>query len=237
MKKTFTAIITMTISAAIMPMIVSVASADPTVTMGSAPYYSGNGGGEFTAYTSVNYLNGYAAENTYNGGFETFCLETGVDVVLDATPPNPYNYTLSSATVGTGAMPLSQGAAYLYAQFAQGNLTGYNYGVGRAGSDLLLQAAIWYLMGQQTYNTSVYVIPTTSNNIFYAAAANEFGGVAGADANYTGSEVQVMNLWDAAGNPVQNQLVFVPDGGMTVMLLGIGLVGVGLVSRRLAVAR
>ncbi len=48
---------------------------------------------------------------------------------------------------------------------------------------------------------------------------------------------RVMNLTDASGAIVQNQLVYVPDGGTTVVLLGIGMVGLVVVSRRFAIAR
>ena len=46
-------------------------------------------------------------------------------------------------------VPITQGVAYLYSQFAAGTLAGYDYtpGSGRVASAGNLQEAIWYLLG------------------------------------------------------------------------------------------
>jgi len=148
MKKTFAAVFAVTLSFAALPMM---AKAD-SVTLEAAPYYSGAGGGEFTAITSPgSFLGNYSSLATSGGGFETFCLETGIHVALGST----YTYTLGLKTTplspvvpsaGQG-LDLSQGAAYLYYQFGKGLLTDYDYSSGvaaRQADDLLLQSAIWF---------------------------------------------------------------------------------------------
>jgi hypothetical protein len=204
--------------------------------------YSYSVGGEFTAVTSQNFLgDGYVSstEQVAGGqtGFQTFCIETGVDF----TPGTPYTYTLGNSTApdsgaaGSG-LNLSVGTAYLYYEFATGNLTGYNYantglGLSRNSDAGLLQAAIWALQGGQTY--SGYAVPTISNNSYYAAAlayCNSLG--ISATSVYDGSSVDILQLWVNSNDtdPAQNQLVLtgngwsVPDGGMTVMLLGVAII-------------
>jgi hypothetical protein len=207
--------------------------------------YSYSVGGEFTAIASPSLLgNGYvpSTEVTVNGqtGFQTFCLETGVYL----NPGTQYYYTLGTTTQplsGGGAgsdLPLSAGAAYLYYEFATGQLAGYNYansgpGLSRKDDAGLLQAAIWYLQGGQT--KSGY--PDWSTDPFYTLA------LANANSSYL-SYVDVLQLWSNSNDTgaVQNQLVLtgtrpppspVPDGGMTVVLLGSALVGLQTLRRKL----
>ena len=233
----------LTILAASMPMAGNVAKAN-TVTLYQGSY-SYSVGGEFTAVTSTSFLgNGYVSSTEVNSGFQTFCIETGVDF----SPGTQYYYTLGQTAQplsggGTGSdLPLTAGTAYLYYEFATGNLTGYNYAnsVSRLADAGLLQAAIWYLQGDQTCGG--YVTPTTSNNSFYALALNN------ANSSYTNS-VDVLQMWTTDNNgaysgAAQNQLVLngtqpnpnpsVLDGGMTVVLLGGALVGLQTLRRKLS---
>jgi hypothetical protein len=213
--------------------------------------YPGLGGGEFTAFTSQNFAQNYYGGATYTSGsqtgFETFCIETRVDF----TPNNPpwngptYNYSLGNVAQplsggGNGSgLALTQGAAWLYQEFATGGLSSYGFDYtysdasdpnGRMTDDNLLQAAIWAFQGGQTY--SGY---PSGNNQFYQDAINALGPSA-ANA-YTGTAVQVLQLWTGDGTAAQNQLVYVPDVAQTAGLLGIGLFGIVLLrfrSRRLA---
>ena len=226
--------------AAVVPMMVNVVKANPnTVVLDTtSTYYPGIGGGEFTAYTKPNtFLGNYAPVATAYNGFETFCLETGVEFSPGAT----YYYSLGTITQpvpgnkqqGSGLM-LSQGTAYLYYQFGKGLLSDFDYtpGAGRQADDNLLQAAIWYLQGGQTFGG--YPVPTVLDNKFYADAINALGGDV-LDA-YTGSNVRVLQVWsnpDDSG-AAQNQLVLVPDGGLTVSLLGGALIGLQLLRRKLS---
>lgn len=221
-----------------MPLAVTLVKADPNMVMLDiiSPYYPGLGGGEFTAYTSQDFTGNYAASALASGGFETFCMETGVEF----SPGTSYYYTLGTVTQpspgvaqqGSG-LALSQGAAYLYYQFGKGLMGDFDYtpGAGRQADDNLLQAAIWALQGGQSYGG--YPTPITDNK-FYLDALNALPGTV-LDP-YTGSDVAVLQVWsnpDDSG-AAQNQLVLVgvPDGGLTVALLGGALIGLQVLRRK-----
>jgi hypothetical protein len=210
--------------AASIPMAVTVKANSVVLTQGS---YSYDVGGEFTATTSQSFLNNYVPSTIVNGGFETFCIETTVDF----TPGSTYSYNLSNTD--SQGRQLTEGAAFLYYKFAKGTLTGYVYnnGAQRQTDAGLLQAAIWWLQGNQTYSDGNYQIPNTSNNPFYALAVNTLGSINATNANNGKYGVDVLQMWDGR-TPAQNQLVLVPDGGLTAGLLGMGLVGMFLVQSR-----
>jgi hypothetical protein len=243
----------LTLVAASIPMAVTMTVNADTVTLYQGAY-SYDVGGEFTVGDSANgpfsdaslLSDGYiqnVTEGTVGnevGGFQTFCVETGVEF----SPGTAYTYTLGSSTAADGGLAgsglnLSVGTAYLYYEFATGNLAGYNYANGSSGLSRiqdagLLQAAIWALQGGQTY--SGYAVPTVSNNAFYAAALAATGGtVADATAANNGTyDVEIMQMY-GGDTPAQAQLVLgspaptpVPDGGTTVCLLGMGLAGMFL---------
>ena len=217
--------VVLTFLAASIPMAVTVVRANSVVlTQGNSSY---DVGGEFTATTSQSFLNNYVPSTIVNGGFETFCVETTVNF----TPGFSYSYNLSN-TDSLGRQ-LTEGAAFLYYEFAKGTLTGYVYNntAQRQADAGLLQAAIWYLQGKQTYSDGKYTTPTINNNSFYALAINTFGSINATNANNGQYGVDVLQMWDGR-SPAQNQLVLVPDAGMTAGLLGMGLVGVLLVQSR-----
>jgi len=237
-----------TILAASLPMVVAGVKAD-TVTL-YWPSFSVQAGGEFTVVGTGPVNSGmglYNPANLINGGFETFCLETGVDF----TPGVTYNYTLGSVTQPSspannsstgGGFSLSVGAAYLYYEFATGGLAslGFDYSTadgGRAASDDLVQAAIWALQGGQTYGG----YPSgTVNNPYYTFAVNAGSNPAAVAAVKT---VQVLQMWNSDGSPAQNQLVLTldanpnsvltPDGGLTAGLLGGAMLGLAALRRKL----
>ncbi len=97
-------------------------------------------------------------------------------------------------------------------------------------------------------STGKVVKATSSDNIYYAEALAEFGGsLTEVDSAYTGNSVKILNLWDNSLDtlPAQNQLVCtgdttpsyehvpVPDGGMTIVLLGGALAGLQTLRRKL----
>ena len=237
-----------TIIAILMPKVVTAITNDTVVLNAFSGIYPGLGGGEFTAYTSdQTMLSYYSAsaivntEGTWNGvsqGFETFCIETGVEFTPGNWGGPAYSYTVGNVaeptpgTPGTGSgQVLTLGTAFLYYEFATGNLAGfdYTYGADRENDDNLLQAAIWYLQGGQTYGS--FTVPTVENNSYYALAESEFG-LGATNANNGEYSVGILQLWNSDGTAAQNQLVLTgddptpaPDGGMTVGLLGLGLVG------------
>jgi hypothetical protein len=211
-------------------------------------------GGEFT----INDIGGSPADSwldlsdysplTKNQGlttitsFQTFCVETNEYIY----PYNAiYDVTITGSAVKGGVSggnpdPLSKGTAFLYSQFAQGILSGYNYVAGnRKTTALALQEAIWWLEEE---------IPTyTAGNIFIGQVAAQFGGLAAnGQVNAAAGEfgVYVLNLYlPPTGAFGQDQLYYnapsiitaVPDGGTTAALLGLALCGIGLARRRVGI--
>ena len=195
-------------------------------------------------------------------GFESFCLETGLTYPMPpGIPTNPLNYAISpnilNASVYQPGLTITLGTAWLYSQFAAGTLTGYNYtnvtasfnGTGwsspRADDAAYLQAAIWYLEDQPGFTTfasagglanpylTLLTTPTISGGLglssLTAAMASDPGGF----------NVDVMNIGDAGVYQYQAQLVMgspvktTPDGGATVMMLGVAAGALALLRRKL----
>jgi hypothetical protein len=182
---------------------------------------------------------GYTAAALYNNnssalGFGTFCIDRGVGIVI----PGTYTATVYANEIDpfSGA-PLTQGAAWLYSQFATGGnfngVTSYNYtpGTGRVNAAYALQLAIWVLQGQYDISS---IVP--GSNGFINAAINKFTTLANAElaASYGQYGVGVLGLQNTqTGAQVQPMLALLPDGGATVMLLGMALSGLALVSRKI----
>ena len=127
---------------------------------------------------------GYATSTTFNGGFETFCVEKNEYF----TPGASYYYGISQKAINGGVGgphpdPISKGTAWLYLQFATGMLTGYDYStMGGNASAAELQETIWWLEGEganpnNIFSTAVMNLPN------YLADNNGFYGVG------------VLNLW------------------------------------------
>jgi hypothetical protein len=212
-----------------------------TIVLTQNSNYSYGDGGEFTAVTTgQNFAgNGYVPNVTSlaDGSFQTFCVQNTVDF----NPGVTYNYTTGNTTGANGiegGITLTAGAAYLYYEFATGNLSGYTYvaGSGRVTTAGELQAAIWYFMGEglaSGFTTSDQFITLADNNVANPFAAN--GSLYG---------VEILQLTTPGSNPSianQNQLVLTaPDGGMTAAMLGMSLAGMFLVQfqqRKPAVSR
>lgn len=170
-----------------------------------------------------------------NPAISTFCLEDTEFFY----PGRQYSYSLSDRAIGGGANHdgtqvgydvMSQGTAWLYLQYRSGALPS----VATAGG--AFQMAIWMLEDEVAQ----------ANNAYLALAVAHFGGsFALAQADYSGNEIRVINVWDANnsdglggvyvpgyGYARQDVIGVVPDGGMTLALLGMGLTGLGFVSRR-----
>lgn len=213
-------------------MVASSALAIPfsgTVDITRTPGTVGFSGGEYT-------VTGVAP--TVFDSFQTFCLE-----VPQSVQDNPQTYQLNSGAIAGGNSPgswgpdgvpgfdpVSIGTAWLYTQFRAGTLGGYDYtlGAGREASAYGLQLAIWFL--ENEYSSGVL---NAEAEAFLALAQGAFAP--GTDitlGDFGAQGVYAMNLIGPTGEPSQDMLA-IPDGGATLSLLGLGLVGLGMASRRL----
>ena len=215
----------------------SVALAIPasgTITVNTGTFEYSNGG-EFTATVA-----GYPS-------FQTFCIEIQHEFSLGGT----YNYILGQDTHGappsTASAVLNLGTAWLYSEFGHGGIVISS--TAEAGE---FQAALWYFQGQGANSNGDFGSPTQTWNNGLPTALSPIGqgdtytdeaiaaltgmGLNASDPSKGMFSVSIIESSNADGSPAQDWL-FVPDGGTTVILLGIGLVGLVLVSRRFAIAR
>lgn len=204
-----------------------------SVQMSNTPNDGDLAGGEFQAVT------------TKYGTFMTFCLEKNIGISL----PGTYQYTVDMRAFSGGADThdvsgnpagdnISTGTAWLYAKFHNNQL-----GSARNGTTYLadwdynageLQKAFWMLEDEMTWNGTNYYIQQVlshfSSNVNSRAAAQ-------ANIDRDESAVAVMNLWkyDTQNNKidVQSQLIYVPEGGVTAIMLGLSLLGLALLRRKL----
>ena len=165
----------------------------------SPGYGGGNGGGEFNI--SPNFTGAsYGPEVAIFGGFETFCVQANVGIIV----PGTYDAAVGQAdSVGN---PLTVGAAWLYQLYASENpVLVYNYtpGVPRTGSANELQQAIWILQGQGGGN----VVETATTSAYVQQAATHFGSLANALVPNNGTfPVAIVQMTDTNGIPVQDML-------------------------------
>lgn len=204
-----------------------------TTTLNWADKSHSASGGEFKLVTSA------------NGTFNSFCIEHNEFVSLGGT----YTYSITGGAIAggyTGATagtdPISIGTAYLYRKFIDNTLAGYTHAANPAvfdanafNSQNNLQNAIWWLEGE---------LGVTQNNLTYAYASNPFliaaksalaplGTFADLQANANGAYgVYAMNMYNANGTKAQDQLIVVPDGGMTLAMLGMACASFGLLRRK-----
>jgi len=208
-----------------------------SIPLGFGPYQY-NYGGEITATLSSGvsgYVPGVTSGFVNSGSFQTFCVEFSESLVVGTFTAIPANMTTMTG------FTLNKGTAWLYEQFAAGTLSGYNYGPDatiRKVSANALQQEIWHLMGNQAAANSIF-----DPIVDAAALAGNWNKL---DANTTEfSDTRLLNMWvvgqvgQSAG--ARQDLLFipgffndtpgVPDGGLTLALLGMGLTSVGFVSR------
>ncbi len=144
--------------------------------------------------------------------FVTFCVQ--MTEYMDFT----HTFRVGSVSEATDDLPagdpLDQRTAYLYTQFRNHTLAGYNYGPNNATSANLLQNAIWYLeneagAGNQSNNPFVRLAQT-------AVDTGQWSGL---------GDVAVVNLFFLDGRRAQDQLTLrsVPEPS-ALLLLSTGFV-------------
>lgn len=224
---------------AIVTLMASAAMADQ-VSVGTAgfPYgqYQTGQGGEFTLTPTTAWLDlsGYSSKASNiasTGSFQTFCIEGGEYIYPLSTVDAAISKNAIWGGVGPAGDPLSVGTGWLYSRFASGTLD-YAYGgtlAERQADADQLQKAIWWLEGEETStysSTNKYIIEVlTAFNNDEAAAKNGGAWTYG---------VFALNLTSNSGTSrYQDQLYYrVPDGGLTLLLLGLGVGGLALFSRK-----
>jgi len=141
----------------------SAVAATLTISTNASSNGNGLGGGSYTISGSGLDTSAYAPISLVGaaGTFESFCLE----YTEYFSPGSTYNYTVANAAVaGAGGAvggqdPVSLGTAWLYSQFANGSLSGFDYGSGRKTSNNFLQLAFWFFEDETSSKTRLRAFP------------------------------------------------------------------------------
>lgn len=193
-------------------------------------HYRANPVGDFESILD-NYALGKSTDGTW---FGTFCIEINEYFSHNATYDVTFNDGAVSGGRGgatNGKDIISQGTGWLYEQYAIGNFFDSIY------NPYNLQKAIWFLedelnWGDLETNAKGLVELAASKLGLLPATPGDWSLI---KADYTGKNVQVMNLTSNNGTKQhQDQLVYtpVPDTGSTLALLGLASMGLFAIRRR-----
>jgi len=204
-------------------------------------FVNGFVGGEFTVRTNALSTAAYdpRVRNQAGGAsnFQSFCVEftefvtNPVDIVVNTSGPTGSQAVQGGQTSENGVDPLEYQTAYLYTQFATGQLGDYDYDnmANRALDARSLQQAIWFF--------EEGIATTDAQSLVWIDEAND----AVADANIWGEtigNVRILNMFgagtfggDEGGSLAQDQLFIIPAPGSAILgVLGLG--ALALVRRR-----
>ena len=217
MKRTIT--VSMIVRLVVFLALSSSVMAAPTIRVDKGSYQSGSGG-EF----QITVTNAGIAGQPVGSVFQSFCLEKNEYINFGKSYYVNVNDKAMLGGVGGGSPdPLDSRSAWLYNEFLNHTLTGYDYSTtaARKSSAGALQKALWYLENEVT---SVSGLAQSFVNL--ANTSDWY-------ANNTIGNIRVMNLYKDADmtQHAQDLLVRVPAPG-AVMLVGLGTSLVGYLRRR-----